>query len=353
MLDGTVVQLQAMFKIKAFAATRCLVDLLLHPFAVLPMDLREDKFHRRFRPWITLEDSEGLVGPKDLPTGNAPAETAGMTEPLCFGKVRFTSPEVLGQELVLRNVYGAANVLFQALLFDNRSTDAANVPDLTVGTHDALCSIEGRSFRQDSLDQVRHGLAILWVDTIQVFLNTRRFACRIESVHSKYFGRPIVKAVGIKGPASHVGKALPFGKIKLASLQLLGVPAELFFRRFALINIQARSIPLDDVAVFIAKGHFAVEHPAVFSIRATDASLVLEGFSSREACSPLGQNPFKVFRVNKSRPIPAGHFVQSDAQVFQPRFIEVIEVPVGPGGVNQRRNRVNKELGIQPLGSLS
>ena len=191
------------------------------------------------------------------------------------------------------------------------------------------------------------------MNTIQVFLNARRFAGRIESVHPKQFGGPIVEAARIEGPASHVGKALSFGKIKLTSLQLLGVAAELFFRRFALVNIQARSIPLDDVAVCIAKWHFPVEHPAVFSICSTDASFVLEDFSSREAGSPLGHNPLNVLRVNEIRPIPAGHFVQSDAQVFQPRFIEVIEVTVGAGSVNQRRNRVDQELGIQTLGSLS
>jgi len=32
-------------------------------------------------------------------------------------------------------------------------------------------------------------------------------------------------------------------------------------------------------------------------------------------------------------------------------FIEVIEVTVRPGGVNQRRNRVDQELGMQTLGS--
>ncbi len=96
-----------------------------------------------------------------------------------------------------------------------------------------------------------------------------------------------------------------------------------------------------------------MEHPAVFSIRAADASFVFEDFPSREAGSPLGHNPLNVLRVNDSRPIPAGHFVQSDAKVFQPRFIEVIEVAVGPGGVNQRRNRVDQELGIQTLGFLS
>jgi protein-S-isoprenylcysteine O-methyltransferase Ste14 len=40
--------------------------------------------------------------------------------------------QVLGQELVLCNVYGAANVLFQALVFDNRSTDAANGAAVTI-----------------------------------------------------------------------------------------------------------------------------------------------------------------------------------------------------------------------------
>ncbi len=128
---------------------------------------------------------------------------------------------------------------------------------------------------------------------------------------------------------------------------------QLLFRLLALLNVETRSIPLDDVAVRIAKWHFPVEHPAVFSIRAADSSFVFEDFSSREAGSPLGHNPLNVLRVNHSCPIPASHFVQSDAQVFEPRSIEVIEVTVGPGCVNQRRNRVDQELGIQTLGSRS
>jgi hypothetical protein len=75
--------------------------------------------------------------------------------------------------------------------------------------------------------------------------------------------------------------------------------------------------PDHDVAVRIAKWHFpVVEHPAVFSIRAADASFVFEDFSSREADSPLGHNPLNVLRVNDSRPIPASRLVQSDAQVI-------------------------------------
>ena len=36
-----------------------------------------------------------------------------------------------------------------------------------------------------------------------------------------------------------MAKTLPFGEIKLASLQRLGISAEQFFRSFALLNIQS------------------------------------------------------------------------------------------------------------------
>src|SRR5579862_1118637 len=116
--------------------------------------------------------------------------------------------------------------------------------------------------------------------------------------------------------ASHAGKALPFRKIKLGSLQLFGVAAKLFVGRFALVNIEARSVPLDDVAVYIAKWHFAVKHPAVFSIRPSHARFVLKCFSAHKTGSPLGHNSLNVFRVNDSGPIPADHFVQRDTEIL-------------------------------------
>ena len=107
---------------------------------------------------MEFEDSESLLGPEVFVRGNIPAEAACVTESLRFRKIRFAPAEFLGEEFVRRNVYGAANVLFQALVFESRSTDAANVSDLTIGTHDALCGIEGRSFRSGFLDQVCHEL---------------------------------------------------------------------------------------------------------------------------------------------------------------------------------------------------
>src|ERR1700746_2664950 len=114
-----------------------------------------------------------------------PCPTARVAESLGFGQVRFAASELPGQELVLRDVNGAANELFQTLVFNDRNTDAANEADLTIGTHDALGSIEGRPFGEDSIDQICHELAVLWVYAIQVLLNTRRLAGRFESVHPK------------------------------------------------------------------------------------------------------------------------------------------------------------------------
>src|SRR4030095_5549052 len=97
----------------------------------------------------------------------------------------FTPPELLGQKLVLGNIDGASDVPLQRLVFNDRSTDAADVPNLTIGSHDALGGIKGRRFRQKSLDQLGHELPILWVHTIQVFLNSRRMVGRLEAVHPK------------------------------------------------------------------------------------------------------------------------------------------------------------------------
>jgi hypothetical protein len=53
--------------------------------------------------------------------------------------------------------------------------------------------------------------------------------------------------------ATHVGKPLPFGETKLASLQVLRASAELFFAR-------TRS------------SYLMVDHPAIFAVSAQDAS---------------------------------------------------------------------------------
>src|SRR5580704_16589268 len=95
-----------------------------------------------------------------------------------------------------------------------------------------------------------------------------------------------------------------------------------------------------------------MELPAVFPIRPADAIFVSEFFSGREAGSPLGHHPFNL-AMNESPTLPRGHVVPSDAQVFEPTFVEVAEVAVRPSGVNHRRHRVDEVLTIQRVGFLS
>src|SRR6185503_20465302 len=162
---------------------------------------------------------------------------AGAAESLSVKERCLTAPELSSQKLVLGHIDGASDVLLQRMVFDDRSPDEADVPNLTIGSHDALGGIKARRFRKDSRDQLCRELAILRVHALQVFLNCRRFAGKLEAVHPKEFGRPVVEPGRLKGPAAHVGKALPFGEIGLASLQLLGASAELFFGTFVILDV--------------------------------------------------------------------------------------------------------------------
>jgi hypothetical protein len=83
--------------------------LLLQEVAVLWMNPRKDEFHRRFRPCVTLKDSEGLVRPEELSAGNLPPEAACVTKSLSFGQVGFAPSEFLSQEFVLHDAHVSAD----------------------------------------------------------------------------------------------------------------------------------------------------------------------------------------------------------------------------------------------------
>src|SRR5260370_63174 len=84
MLDGTVGQLQAMLKIKTLAATRCLVDLLLHRGALLGMNSLKYQLQGGLHRSIMLKDVVGFLRPVNFSTRNVSLETAAVPESLCF-----------------------------------------------------------------------------------------------------------------------------------------------------------------------------------------------------------------------------------------------------------------------------
>ena len=152
-----------------------------------------------------------------------------------------------------------------------------------------------------------------------------------------------------------MAKPLPFGEIKLASLQLLGASAELFFGSLAVLNVNTRSIPLDNVAVLVAHGYFVVQHPAIFAVRPPDACFMQEGFTTGQGRAPLLNDSFDIVGMNARRPFPALQLFQRPTYILQPSLIEEIEVAVGQTGVNQAGGRIDQELKVResPLLPLS
>src|ERR1700693_2304415 len=55
-------------------------------------------------------NARNFFRPEQSPCTQVPCPTARVAHPLGVGQVRFTASELPGQELVLRDVYGAANV---------------------------------------------------------------------------------------------------------------------------------------------------------------------------------------------------------------------------------------------------
>src|SRR3984957_5168685 len=98
---------------------------------------------------------------------------------------------------------------------------------------------------------------------------------------------------------------LPLDEIRLASLQLLGASAKLFFRSFASLNIDTRSIPLNNLAATVAHSYFVVQHPAIFAVCAQDASFMQEGFAAGQRRAPLFHDSFDVLGMDERCPLPA------------------------------------------------
>src|ERR1700752_798353 len=102
------------------------------------------------------------------------------------------------------------------------------------------------------------------MDACQVCLKGRGVFFRIKTVYTKKFTRPVVESPrGIKNPAADTAKALGFGQIEFIPLQFLGSRPELFLGALSLLNIDARSKPLDDISVHVPWWHLVVQHPAI------------------------------------------------------------------------------------------
>src|SRR6516165_2249388 len=100
-------------------------------------------------------------------------------------------------------------------------------------------------------------------------------------------------------------------------------------RPLAVLDVEAGSVPFQNFTCSITQRHFAVEHPAVFSIGVADACLVFEDFSGRQTGSPLGHNPLDIVGMNPGCPVPTLDINEGTAQIFKPRPIKISRYPSG------------------------
>jgi len=144
-----------------------------------------------------------------------------------------------------------------------------------------------------------------------------------------------------------VGKPLPFGEIKLASLQLLGgASAELLFRSLAVLNIETRSTPVDNLAALVPHCYSVVQHPAIFAVCAQDASLIEEGFAAGQRRAPRFHDALDILGIDERCPLPALQILQRPPHILEPCLIEEIEVAVRPTRVNHAGRRMDEELKV-------
>src|SRR4029453_2463364 len=106
------------------------------------MDAPHHCIERRLDLFVVPEDPIRLARPNDLSAVRPPPEASGAAEPLRFREVRFTASEFLGQERVFRHIDGGANDRVRPPAFDNRSTDAPDVPNVTIRSHNPFREIE-------------------------------------------------------------------------------------------------------------------------------------------------------------------------------------------------------------------
>jgi hypothetical protein len=107
-----------------------------------------------------------------------------------------------------------------------------------------------------------------------------------------------------------MGKALPFGEIKLASLQLLGISPKLFFSALAVLDVDTRSKPLHYVPVFVMKRYLPVQKRPICPVRAPNARFGFEWFPTRQSGVPFLNYRSYIIRMDRFGPAPTANIIE-------------------------------------------
>ena len=119
---------------------------------------------------------------------------------------------------------------------------------------------------------------------------------------------------------------------------------DLEFRPLTVIDIDAGAVPSDDLPLRVSQRLLLMQHPAVYTVRSSDARFDLQRPPAFEAGPPVRDERRHIVRVDCRSPFPALEILQSQPHKVEPVPIEEIQVPVGATRVDQRGKGVDELL---------
>src|SRR4029453_6437059 len=143
-----------MREIKLLEVTLRSIDVLLHHFAIVGMNSRENKIDRRLRFWTALKNSEGLVGPEDLAARHLPAEAARVAQLLGFSKIRFASADSFLRNLAVRDIYYRADDFVVAGFVSHAMCEIVKMLDRTIRHQQPMLVVKVVCASRRSLERV-------------------------------------------------------------------------------------------------------------------------------------------------------------------------------------------------------
>src|SRR5580658_554221 len=123
--------------------------------------------------------------------------------------------------------------------------------------------------------------------------------------------RPVSNVGAIRRPAPGLRQSLRFCQVKLTLPQLL-------FRAFAILYIDTRSVPFEDVPGFVKQRQCAYHEPTVFPVLAPEANLMLHCLRTIYCCNPVRAAPDQVIGMNGLFPIPAQSILPAETREILP-----------------------------------
>src|SRR5260370_10872510 len=117
----------------------------------------------------------------------------------------------------------------------------------------------------------------------------------------------------------------------------------LFLGALAVLDVDNRSIPRDNIACFIARRRRSKQKPAMLSVGTPQPRFGIDRYSGGHILAPGVDKRFKVVGVNARFPPSAANLLGCRAGVLEPTLVELLNVTVRRAPPGYNRNRVQHQ----------